>query len=156
MNSSNQVSARVKGNIAEFIFQNINLDSGGHGNILIKIKTKSTIQTGAIASKNADIFFDYNAPVNTGMANTTFAALNNGSFELDKSISVYPNPTSSIINIISDTEIKNIQLYDVQGRILQTTVGNSNTIDISDKNSGIYFLKISTENGSKVEKISKE
>ena len=156
MNSSNQVTARIKGNIAEFIFQNINLDSGGHGNILIKIRTKSTIQTGAIASKNADIFFDYNFPVNTGMANTTFAALNNGSFELDKSIFVYPNPTSSIINIKSETEIKNIELYDVQGRILQTTVGNSNTIDISDKNSGIYFLKISTENGSKVEKISKK
>ena len=156
LTTSNPVYAKITGNVVEFIFQNINLSGGGHGHILLKIKSNATLVTGDIVSKRADIFFDYNAPIDTGMASTTFAALNNGSFELDKSISIYPNPTNSIINIKSDTEIKNIQLYDIQGRILQTTLGNSNTIDISDKNSGIYFLKITTDKGSKVEKISKE
>ena len=158
MNSSSAVTARITGNVAEFIFKNINLEGGGHGNILIKIKTKPTIQVGNIASKNADIFFDYNAPVNTGIVNTIFQSLSSTIFNLDKSISVSPNPATSIVNINSINAIKNIQLYDVQGRLLQTKLSNeSNTkIDITDKTNGVYFLKITTEQGSKIEKIIKE
>jgi hypothetical protein len=44
----------------------------------------------------------------------------------------------------------------MQGRILQTMLGNQKVLDISDKANGIYFLKITTEKGSKVEKIIKE
>ncbi len=70
----------------------------------------------------------------------------------------YPNPTSSLINIQSNSTIKSIQLYDVQGRLLQSSSENTTNavIDISQKTSGIYFLKITSENGSKVAKIVKE
>jgi hypothetical protein len=77
---------------------------------------------------------------------------------LDSTILVYPNPTKGTINVTSNFNIKSIELYDIQGRILETVIENNNSLklDISEKQNGIYFLKINSENGSKVEKIIKE
>jgi Leucine-rich repeat (LRR) protein len=158
MDTSHNSYTRITGNIAEFIFETINLDSGGHGNILFKIKTLNELSSGDMVNKRADIFFDYNAPIDTGMANTTFQTLSNGNFEIDDSISVYPNPTKSNININCQNTIKTIQLYDVQGRLLETKLVDDlqTSIDISEKSKGIYFLKITSDNGSKVVKVVKE
>ncbi|HLA56889.1 MAG TPA: T9SS type A sorting domain-containing protein, partial [Flavobacterium sp.] len=157
MNSSHPVDIRVTGNKAEFIFRDINLAIGGHGNILLKIKTLNSLTTGAVVSNKADIFFDYNFPVATNIANTTFQALGVNEHEFDNSITVYPNPAHDILNVKGQNNIKSIQLFDVQGRILQTNLVNENTatIDISGKQSGIYFLKITSDKGIKVEKIVK-
>jgi Leucine-rich repeat (LRR) protein len=158
LNTSNPAYTKITGNVVEFIFKNIMLDTGGHGNVLFKVKTNNNLVNGDIVSKRADIFFDYNAPINTGMVNTTFQLLNNGQFVLDNSIIVSPNPTSSIISINGNSSINSVQVYDVQGRLLETKLIDDAkaTINISDKTSGIYFLKITTDNGIKVEKIVKE
>ena len=156
--TSNNAYVRVSGNIAEFIFENIMLDTGGHGNILLKIKSKNNLVSGDMVSKRADIFFDYNAPIDTGMANTIFQSLSIPNQEADSSISVYPNPSNGIINIESKSILKSIQLFDVQGRLLQTKLQNDTKVnfDISDKSNGVYFVKITSENGIKIEKIIKK
>ena len=156
LNNSHPVDARITGNKVEFIFENILLDTNGHGHILLKIKSKDTVVSGETVTKRADIFFDYNFPVDTGMASTTFQTLSNAGFELDDSIGIYPNPTSSTININSNFNIKSIQVYDIQGRILETVLGNNKMLDITDKSNGVYFLKITTDKGSKIEKVVKE
>ena len=158
LNTSHSAYTRITNNIVEFVFENITLASGGHGNILLKIRTKSNLLNGAIVNNRANIFFDYNAPIDTGFENTTFQALSNSSFNKDNSIVIYPNPTNKLINIKCDTTIKFIELFDVQGRILVTKMisENSEVLDISDKANGIYFLKITSEKGSKVEKFIKE
>lgn len=158
LNTSHPSYVKITGNIVEFIFQNIALDTGGHGNILLKIRSNGTLQSGDNVSNRGDIFFDYNAPIDTGIANTVFQSLNNSAFEKDNSVVIFPNPTQSIVNVKSDNSIKSIQLYDVQGRLLQTklTEENSTSIDISDKSKGIYFLKITSDKGIKVERIVKE
>lgn len=157
LNTSNPVDARITGNVVEFIFENIQLGGpGGHGHILLKIKSKNTLVAGDAVAKNANIYFDYNAPVDTGMVTTVFQSLSNTVFEKDDSINVSPNPTSGIININSNFNIKKIELYDVQGRVLETQIGETKTIDISEKAKGIYFLKITSEKGSKVEKVIKK
>jgi uncharacterized repeat protein (TIGR01451 family) len=158
LNTSNPAYTRITGNVVEFIFNNIDLDSGGHGNVLFKIKTLNSLVNGDMVSREADIFFDYNAPVATGMANTTYQTLNNGQFVLDNSIVVAPNPTSSIVNINGSSAIKSVQVYDIQGRLLETKLLEdvTTTINLSDKTNGIYFFKITTDKGSKVEKIIKE
>ena len=165
LNTSHNAYTRITGNKVEFIFEGINLAAtsgsppvGGHGNVLFKIRSKNNLVTGDSVQKRANIYFDYNAPITTNMAVTTFQTLNNSIFEFDNSIQVYPNPTVSIINIKSNHSIKSIELYDIQGRILETSLENSkeSTLDISKRETGIYFLKIITEEGSKVEKIMKE
>jgi hypothetical protein len=158
LNTSNPAYTRITGNVVEFIFNQINLDSGGHGDVLFKIRTLTSIVNGDMVSKEADIFFDYNAPIATGMANTTFQNLNNPQFVIDNSILVSPNPTSSNVNINSNFNIKSIQIYDVQGRLLETKLLQDvkTSINLLDKTNGIYFLKITTDKGGKVEKIVKE
>jgi hypothetical protein len=158
LNSSALVTTRMTNNVAEFIFQNINLDSGGHGNILMKIKSKNTLTQGDMVSKKANIYFDYNFPVETNNADTVFQTLSNPDFPTDASITVYPNPTKDNITISSQFTINSIQLYDVQGRLLQTQMININkaVFDISTQNAGVYFVKITTDKGSKVEKIVRE
>ena len=131
---------------------------GGHGDVLFKIKSLSSLVAGDFVEKSAKIYFDYNAPLDTNIAQTTYAVLSNTVYQLDNTISVSPNPTNGNININSRFTIKSIELFDVQGRILETSLEKSAStkINISDKQNGIYFLKINTEKGSKVEKIVKE
>jgi Leucine-rich repeat (LRR) protein len=158
MIASAAVDARITGNKVEFIFKNINLEIGGHGHILLKIKTNSTLVTGDAVSNRGDIFFDYNAPVDTGFANTVFQTLSNTGFETDSSVVVSPNPASNEVLIKADDRIKSIQLYDVQGRIIVASLVNDSTskLDISGYSKGIYFIKITTEKGTKVQKLLKE
>ena len=68
------------------------------------------------------------------------------------------NPTKGNIKIDADHTIKSIDLYDVQGRILQTSIENTTTakLDIANKANGIYFVKITTERGTNIEKVVKE
>ncbi|NMH28112.1 DUF7619 domain-containing protein [Flavobacterium silvaticum] len=163
--SSHPVRGVIRGNVAEFMFENINLAPaagdppvGGHGNVLFKIKTLATLSEGDHVENKADIFFDYNAPIATELARTTYQTLNSGEFEQDKNISVYPNPANGIVNIKSTSVIKSVELYDIQGRLLQTSLETNNTaiLDISSRSNGIYFLKITTDEGSKVEKLLKQ
>jgi hypothetical protein len=49
-------------------------------------------------------------------------------------------------------------LYDIQGRLLQSKIINETEakVDISQRASGMYFIKVTTEAGVKIEKIVKE
>ena len=164
LNISNPVYTKITGNIVEFIFENINLAAtsgnppvGGHGDILFKIKSKNNLVNGDNVSKKANIYFDYNAPIITNIANTIYQTLGLDVNNIDHSILVSPNPTTSFVQIKSNNNIKCIELYDVQGRILLTSLENSNKIElnISDQTNGIYFLKIKTDKGTKIEKLVK-
>ena len=165
LNTSHPSYTQITNNRVEFMFEGINLDAaggnppvGGHGNVLFKIRSKEDLGDGDYVSKRANIYFDYNAPIDTNIAFTTFQTLSNSISQFDDSISVSPNPTHGNVNINSKFNIKIIELYDVQGRILETVIENSNEsiLDVSKRQSGIYFLKITTDEGSKVEKIVKE
>jgi hypothetical protein len=158
LSSSHPVDIRITGNVAEYIFKNINLGIGGHGNILLKLKTQNTLAVGATVSNAAGIYFDYNLPVDTNIANTTFEQLAVGEHNLDASISVYPNPADGIVNIKSDNVIKSVEVYDIQGRILQhvSDVNNITSVSIDGYGSGIYFLKIRSDKGIRIEKIMKK
>lgn len=68
---------------------------------------------------------------------------------------IYPNPTSSIINIETLTEnnkISAIQLFNLVGQVVYQSTQFSNTsiitLDVSTYLKGIYFVHINTEKGS--------
>ncbi|WP_298115179.1 T9SS type A sorting domain-containing protein [Flavobacterium sp.] len=164
LNTSSESKSKITNNVVEFIFEGINLAAasgnppvGGHGNVLFKIKSKNNLVTGDMVQKAAKIYFDYNAPIETNLSQTTYQSLNNPIFEFDESVKVYPNPTQSIININSNFNIQSIELYDVQGRILEKSFedNTATTLDISERQNGIYFVKINSDKGSKIEKVIK-
>ncbi|HLV13929.1 MAG TPA: LamG-like jellyroll fold domain-containing protein [Xanthomarina sp.] len=71
---------------------------------------------------------------------------------------VYPNPTNGILNLSSnlDTEVL-VTVYDLNGRVLLDTScnQNSNSINISHLNSGVYILKLKTELGEVSKRVLK-
>lgn len=75
-NASAAVTTKVTGNIVEFIFKKIKLKSGGHGNVLLKMKSITTLQDGDKVNNKANIYFDYNFPVETNDYVTTIQDLN--------------------------------------------------------------------------------
>lgn len=160
LSSSHDAYVRMNGNKIEFIFENIQLESGGHGNILLKMKTKPTLQVGDMVAKKANIYFDYNFPIETNEAETLFQALSVVNPVVDNLISVYPNPVKDVVNITvkNDSILKTIELYDVQGRLLQTQLVNDvhSELNVSSRANGMYFIKINTDKGTKVEKLVKE
>ncbi len=158
MDSSHPVDIRVHDNIAEMIFQDINLDTGGHGNVMLKIKSKGDLVSGDMVSKKASIYFDYNAPVTTNMANTIFQSLNLPGAIKDASITVFPVPASGFVTIKADSPIISVEVYDVAGRLIQVVRQNEPQLklDISGQAPGTYFLKILTEHGMLVEKAVKK
>ncbi len=160
LNASHNVRAQVRNGVAEFFFNQIYLDSGGHGNILLVMNSKNSLSVGDFVKSKADIYFDYNYPIITNDAETLFEALSVVNPVSDSLITVYPNPVKDIVNITvkADSTIKTIELYDVQGRLLQTQLVNNVTseLNLSSRANGMYFVRINTDKGSKVEKLIKE
>ena len=157
MESSHSAKIKMTVNILEYIFQDINLETGGHGNILLKIKSKTTLPNNEVLN-NAKIYFDYNFPILTNDEQTVFNTLSVGDFGQDSSLQIYPNPAQDILNISSANSIKSIQLYDAQGRQLVTKLGNESleTLDISKYSAGIYFVSVATSQGKMTQKIIKK
>lgn len=86
-------------------------------------------------------------------------SLGDNSSALDK-VSVFPNPTSNLLNIASpEVKINSLEIFDVSGRRVRHFELASSTqhqIDISALQQAIYFVKISTEMGEVTKQIIKQ
>jgi len=76
----------------------------------------------------------------------------------DGFIQISPNPTKDIIIINTTEEINNIDVLDVNGKIILSKNSVDNTeseINLSSFATGIYFLRITTNEKSYIRKVSK-
>ncbi len=64
-------------------------------------------------------------------------------------IVLYPNPSNSFINIISEYKIKKIKIYSIEGRLLSMN-RSTNYINTKDLQKGIYLIEIELEIGEKI------
>lgn len=161
-NTSHNSYTKITGNKVEFMMKDINLAASAHGNIALKIKSKNNLVSGDSVNNKANIYFDYNFPVETNDAVTNIEASSSLSAvdsSKDKtSVNVYPNPTKGDVNINADSKINSIEIYDAQGRIIQKQMGinSQNTkVSIHSNVSGMYILKIITEKETLMKKIIK-
>lgn len=65
---------------------------------------------------------------------------------LAKQLTVYPNPTNGEVNIVSRNNVKSVQLMDMNGRVIKN-YSSVKQINISSVESGVYLLKVTTEDG---------
>lgn len=163
LNASHDMYARINNNRVEFIFENIQLEpsdesGGGHGGIIIKMKTINNLNIGDLVAKQANIYFDYNFPIETNEAETTFVTLSAGTNLIPDSFSVYPNPINDVLNIKTNSDMEKVELYDIQGRLLQTHINKTleTTINMDRYLTGTYFIKIYTSAGVGVQKVMKK
>lgn len=67
--------------------------------------------------------------------------------EEKNNISIYPNPTTDYLYINSDLDIKEIQISDLNGRIINDLKFQDNKMNLASLQTGIYFAKITDING---------
>lgn len=68
--------------------------------------------------------------------------------------SIYPNPSDNYININSDENITDIKIFDITGKLVKQ-INNNNRINISNFNTGVYLLSVTTDKGTGVSRFVK-
>ena len=66
--------------------------------------------------------------------------------ELGSSFNVYPNPAKNQIFVETEMNIEEISVYDTFGRLMTTVNGQQKTVDVSELNNGVYFVRIKSNN----------
>lgn len=73
-------------------------------------------------------------------------------------VKVYPNPTMNYVSIEADG-IQHVELYDNDGRLLENYDANGRakiTIDVTDRSTGAYYLRIHSAGGVTIQKLIKK
>ena len=76
----------------------------------------------------------------------------------EKSFRVYPNPVNDILTIENElSSDSKLTIVDINGRIVKNVSSSSSltSINVSDLNSGIYFVNIETDQGKVTKKVIK-
>lgn len=86
------------------------------------------------------------------------ATLSNNDFSInnDNNIKVFPNPSSTIFKIVSDTNIDKITIFDTLGKEILTQTQNNYEVNIEKLSKGIYLIEIFSENEKIYKKLIKE
>jgi beta-glucanase (GH16 family) len=73
--------------------------------------------------------------------------------DLNSTLKLYPNPASDKIHISSTIPISSLALYDVYGKLILTKENDTQSIDVSRLNSGVYFLEVASNTQKAVKKV---
>ena len=89
----------------------------------------------------------FNTTVDMGVYEFGSAPLGADNFSFSENqVIIYPNPTTSVLNIKMNSNLKRATIYSVLGtKVLETS---SKNINASNLKRGIYLIKIENENGS--------
>ncbi len=64
------------------------------------------------------------------------------SFKLNASVTMYPNPVQHYLSIRSDFPITRVQVFSLLGQLVMEVPSNFSRIYLGELNSGIYMIKI--------------
>jgi hypothetical protein len=114
-------------------------DADGNGSYLQLIST----------SLDNSLASSWQASSLTTLANDSFSVANT---------SVYPNPVNGMLHLHAAVEINHIDIFDVYGKLVGSIAADSNEAEVnfSDFSTGMYFVKMSFEGGSKTEKVFRQ
>ena len=127
--------------------------------------TWTTIESG-VAQRGVNAFINpstgwcggYSADPFTDGIYKFSGALANVDFSKNNFLKVYPNPASNNITVsVNNVDTYKLKMIDMLGKVIfeKQYSGIENTIDISNINSGAYFLTFTSDNKSETTKIIK-
>ena len=96
-------------------------------------------------------------PTKNIISRMSMATLDNDNFNIDTAIQIFPNPSATTISVSipENIEIENAVIYSVLGQKIMETKSQKSW-DISSFSSGIHFITIQTNKGTKQFKFVKE
>ncbi|NPA35377.1 MAG: T9SS type A sorting domain-containing protein [Chlorobi bacterium] len=72
-------------------------------------------------------------------------------------VNVYPNPAANTVFLNGTANVESVEICDITGRkAMNTTLQAGNKIDVSALQQGVYLIKVSTDQGTKVVKFIKK
>ncbi|MBV7267670.1 family 16 glycosylhydrolase [Winogradskyella sp. WHY3] len=71
----------------------------------------------------------------------------------ENKFSVYPNPASSVINIVSEESFERVELYSAMGQLILSKDNNTTKLNVEGLNSGVYILKMFSKGKSATKNI---
>jgi hypothetical protein len=117
------------------------------------------VTTGEEVALNDEMTFEVNATHGDVMQPYVMTLSTMGIDETSAGFNIYPNPVQDKLYIETEAEIEEVVVYDVYGRVQNLRNSETqklrNSIDVSNLNSGVYFVKIKTEEGNIVKRIIK-
>ncbi len=69
-------------------------------------------------------------------------------------ISLYPNPAKNYFQLTSTKNVDNVEIFNISGQRVLNQNSSLEKINIEGLSSGVYFVKINGENGTKIEKLT--
>lgn len=98
----------------------------------------------------ANIFYLSNVYFYGGALSTPEASL--------QEFKVFPNPTNNVWNVRSNTQITNVELFDILGKQVMSIEANNSDVEIDGTklNTGIYFARISSGDQTKVLRLVRQ
>ena len=140
-------------------------DYGGPGAIDLSTEVQNfsdTFTMTAPTDPNARLTFNLGLDNNNVIIDNVIlkevTTLGINTISLSKDFNIYPVPAKNLITIenTSNVSIQRVEIYDVRGKMIMHKKLNTNTVDISSMESGIYLLAIQTSSGAVWKKIVKD
>jgi hypothetical protein len=76
------------------------------------------------------------------------STLNTDTIDLKNKVHLYPNPTKDYLFINSEIEIKELTIFDINGRMITNLSFENNRVYLGNLQKGIYLAKITDLNGN--------
>ncbi len=157
--TSHDCSINLDGDsILVFTFPNILLadsninEPASHGYVSYHISHDGTLSTGTTIENRAGIYFDFNAVVMTNTALNTIVEPDaiQEPYVIGDVILIYPNPADQFAIIsypLSANENAELKVFDLMGKEIYTTSFTANCkLPTANWSSGVYFVRVQTEN----------
>jgi hypothetical protein len=96
---------------------------------------------------------DPNAAAVSGTSTFDFSTLSVEDKQLEN-LTVYPNPVNDILHIRSgEATIEKVEIYNLNGQLVKAKSNQIETINMSNLQSGMYLLKLYSNDASKTVKL---
>jgi uncharacterized repeat protein (TIGR01451 family) len=123
----------------------------GHGYLTFEVKPIAGFEVGDVIANEASIYFDLNPAIVTNLFETHFVeTLGVNAFE-NQQFAIYPNPVNDKLTVVSDGfMIQSVAIFDVSGKQVQSNQFrklSSAVLDVGGLQSGMYFVKVTTDSG---------
>ena len=123
----------------------------------------TVIAEGAIHTQNFINPVNYVVAADTGGAPITFIVTMRGGTTsvqdlITEVVSFYPNPTTDVLNITTNSNIREIEVINMVGAVVISTSGSgtSQTLDVSSLSPGLHFIRVTTDAGISVGRFIKQ
>lgn len=74
---------------------------------------------------------------------------------INENCRVYPSATQGMIYISTESNVKSVKVYNLQGAMVKTVM-NKKELDLTNLTNGLYLLEVTTDNEKSIHKIVKE